>query len=90
MPASDILIKGAREHNLRNVDVALPRNQLICLTGVSGSGKSSLVVDTLARALARKLHGVEAQPGKHRGLRGTSQIDRLQSALDRRHGYRDI
>src|ERR1700752_3966718 len=47
MPASDIVIKGAREHNLRNIDVRLPRNRLICLTGVSGSGKSSLAFDTL-------------------------------------------
>jgi excinuclease ABC subunit A len=47
MAASDIVIKGAREHNLRSVDVVLPRNELICLTGVSGSGKSSLAFDTL-------------------------------------------
>ncbi len=47
MPTSDIVIKGAREHNLRNISVSLPRNQLICLTGVSGSGKSSLAFDTL-------------------------------------------
>ncbi len=47
MSAAEIVIKGAREHNLRNVDVTLPRNQLICLTGVSGSGKSSLAFDTL-------------------------------------------
>jgi excinuclease ABC subunit A len=47
MPASDIVIRGAREHNLRSVDVVLPRNKLICLTGVSGSGKSSLAFDTL-------------------------------------------
>jgi hypothetical protein len=47
MPASDIIIKGAREHNLRDVSLVLPRNQLICLTGVSGSGKSSLAFDTL-------------------------------------------
>src|SRR4051812_41506738 len=47
MPASDIVIKGAREHNLRDVSLVLPRNQLICLTGVSGSGKSSLAFDTL-------------------------------------------
>jgi excinuclease ABC subunit A len=47
MPASDIIIKGAREHNLRDVDVILPRNKLICLTGVSGSGKSSLAFDTV-------------------------------------------
>ncbi len=47
MPAAEIVIKGAREHNLRGVDLSLPRNQLICLTGVSGSGKSSLAFDTL-------------------------------------------
>ena len=47
MAASDIVIKGAREHNLRDVQLSLPRNQLICLTGVSGSGKSSLAFDTL-------------------------------------------
>ena len=47
MPASDIIIKGAREHNLRDIDLVLPRNKLICLTGVSGSGKSSLAFDTL-------------------------------------------
>src|SRR3989337_392417 len=47
MPASNIVIRGAREHNLRNIDIELPRNSLICLTGVSGSGKSSLAFDTL-------------------------------------------
>ena len=47
MPASDIVVKGARENNLRDVDLVLPRNQLICLTGVSGSGKSSFAFDTL-------------------------------------------
>src|SRR5512134_2735432 len=47
MAASDILIQGAREHNLRQVDLVLPRNRLICFTGVSGSGKSSLAFDTL-------------------------------------------
>ena len=47
MAASDIVIRGAREHNLRDIDLTLPRNRLICLTGVSGSGKSSLAFDTL-------------------------------------------
>ena len=47
MAATDIVIKGAREHNLRDVELALPRNRLICFTGVSGSGKSSLAFDTL-------------------------------------------
>jgi excinuclease ABC subunit A len=47
MAAPDILVKGAREHNLRDINLRLPRNRLICLTGVSGSGKSSLAFDTL-------------------------------------------
>ncbi len=47
MAAADIVIRGAREHNLRSIDLTLPRNRLICLTGVSGSGKSSLAFDTL-------------------------------------------
>jgi len=47
MAASDIVIRGAREHNLRDVSLTLPRGKLICLTGVSGSGKSSLAFDTL-------------------------------------------
>src|SRR5512138_3621805 len=47
MAASDIVVRGAREHNLQDVGLVLPRNQLICFTGVSGSGKSSLAFDTL-------------------------------------------
>ena len=47
MPASDIVIRGAREHNLRDINLTLPRNKLIVMTGVSGSGKSSLAFDTL-------------------------------------------
>ncbi len=47
MAVSDIVLKGAREHNLRDVSLTLPRNRLICFTGVSGSGKSSLAFDTL-------------------------------------------
>ncbi|MCA9112765.1 MAG: hypothetical protein KDA52_22625, partial [Planctomycetaceae bacterium] len=47
MPASDLVIRGAREHNLRDVDLTLPRNKLIVMTGVSGSGKSSLAFDTV-------------------------------------------
>ena len=47
MASSDIVIRGAREHNLQNVSLALPRNKLIVMTGVSGSGKSSLAFDTL-------------------------------------------
>jgi excinuclease ABC subunit A len=76
-PASCIQILGASANNLQSIDVEIPLHALVCVTGVSGSGKSSLVVDTLARALARKLHGVEAHPGMHHSLRGASQLDRL-------------
>jgi excinuclease ABC subunit A len=68
---------GATAHNLRGIDVEIPLGLLVCVTGVSGSGKSSLVVDTLARALARKLHGAEAAPAPHRGLRGVNLLERL-------------
>ena len=70
-------LSGATANNLQDVDVEIPLGLLVCVTGVSGSGKSSLVVDTLAKALARKLQGAEARPAPHRGLRGVNQLDRL-------------
>jgi excinuclease ABC subunit A len=70
-------LSGATAHNLQNIDVEIPLGLFVCVSGVSGSGKSSLVVDTLARALARRLNGVEARPASHQGLRGVSQLDRL-------------
>jgi excinuclease ABC subunit A len=70
-------LTGATAHNLQNVDVDIPLGLFVCVTGVSGSGKSSLIVETLARALARKLNGAEARPAPHQGLRGVSQLDRL-------------
>ncbi|HEY3395334.1 MAG TPA: ABC-ATPase UvrA, partial [Lacipirellulaceae bacterium] len=76
-PASSIKILGARHNNLQDIDVDIPLHAFVCVTGVSGSGKSSLVVDTLSRALARKLHGAEARPVPHRGLRGVNHLDRL-------------
>ena len=68
---------GATANNLQDIDVEIPLGLFVCVTGVSGSGKSSLVVDTLARALARKLNGAEARPAPHRSLRGVNQLDRL-------------
>ena len=68
---------GAAANNLQNIDVDIPLGLFVCITGVSGSGKSSLVVDTLGRALARKLNGAELRAAPHRGLRGASQLDRL-------------
>ena len=70
-------LTGATANNLQDVDVEIPLGVLVCVTGVSGSGKSSLVVDTLARAMAKKLNGAEARPAPHRGLRGVSQLERL-------------
>ena len=70
-------LSGATANNLQDVDVEIPLGLFVCVTGVSGSGKSSLVVDTLARALARKLNGAEARPAPHRGLRGVNQLERL-------------
>ena len=54
MGQSSIVIKGAREHNLKNVDVEIPRDELVVITGLSGSGKSSLAFDTMAAALCGK------------------------------------
>lgn len=70
-------LEGASTNNLQDIDVSFPLGTLTCVTGVSGSGKSSLVIDTLARALARKLNGASAKAGPYRALRGTSKLDRL-------------
>ena len=70
-------LEGAAVHNLQNIDVEFPLGTFTCVTGVSGSGKSSLVVDTLVPALARKLNGAAAKPGPYRALRGVSKLDRL-------------
>ena len=72
-----ITIEGASTNNLQDVDVMFPLGVLICVTGVSGSGKSSLLDETLARAIARRLNGSGPKPGPHRSLRGVSQIDKL-------------
>ena len=72
-----LLLEGATINNLQDVDASFPLGTFTCVTGVSGSGKSSLVVDTLARALARKLSGAMTKPGPYRALRGASKLERL-------------
>jgi excinuclease ABC subunit A len=72
-----ITIEGVTTNNLKDVSVRFPLSALTCITGVSGSGKSSLLNETLARALHRKLHGSGPKPGPHRSLRGVSQIDKM-------------
>jgi excinuclease ABC subunit A len=72
-----LVILGARQHNLKAIDVEFPLAVFTCVTGVSGSGKSTLVNETLHRALAQRLHGAEAEPGAHRELRGLGDVDKV-------------
>jgi len=72
-----LVLEGATANNLKNLTVAFPLGTLTCVTGVSGSGKSSLVNETLARAVARKLGMTAPRPGPHRALRGMKNIQKL-------------
>jgi excinuclease ABC subunit A len=71
-----LLVKGARENNLQNIDVAFPLGIFTCITGVSGSGKSSLVNDILYRSLAQQLYSSRDKPGLHDKILGTEHIDK--------------
>ncbi len=71
-----LTVKGARENNLRNIDVRFPLGVFTCVTGVSGSGKSSLVNDILYRALAQRLYGAREKPGVHDSILGTENVDK--------------
>jgi len=88
-PRADGLLSvlGARENNLKNVDVAFPIGCFTCVTGVSGSGKSTLVDDILRRVLFRRFYNSKEKPGAYRALRGVEQIDKAividQSAIGR-------
>ncbi len=72
-----LTVVGAREHNLRGLDVSFPLGCLVSVTGVSGSGKSTLVNDILATVLANKLNGARQVPGRHTRIRGLDQVDKL-------------
>jgi excinuclease ABC subunit A len=72
-----LIVRGAREHNLKNIDVKIPLHKLVCITGVSGSGKSTLMGETLYKALGRELHGSREQPGAHDRVEGVEQIDKI-------------
>ena len=76
-PDKQIVIRGARGNNLKNVDAAIPMGLLTCVTGVSGSGKSTLVNDTLYRAAAKKIYGSLAEPAPHAGIDGLELFDKV-------------
>jgi excinuclease ABC subunit A len=68
---------GAKENNLKNIDVKVPLGVLTCVTGVSGSGKSSLVNEILYKSLARQLNRARTIPGKHKKIEGVEQLDKI-------------
>ncbi len=72
-----LTVRGAKEHNLQNIDARFPVGLLTCVTGVSGSGKSTLVNDVLAAAAARRLNGAKIIPGKHRSIENLDFFDKL-------------
>ncbi|MFW0791549.1 excinuclease ABC subunit UvrA [Gordonia sp. CPCC 205333] len=72
-----LTVVGAREHNLRDIDVSFPLGVLTAVTGVSGSGKSTLVNDILATTLANKLNGARQVPGRHKRINGLDNLDKL-------------
>ena len=82
-----LIIRGARENNLKNIDVAFPLGVMTVVSGVSGSGKSTLVNDILAKELSARLHRAQAVPGAHENIEGIEQLDKAiiidQSAIGR-------
>ena len=76
-PAGWLTVKGAAEHNLKHIDVRIPLGTLTCVTGVSGSGKSSLVNEILYKHLARKLNRAKTRPGRFDAMEGLEQLDKI-------------
>ena len=72
-----LIVKGAREHNLKNIDIKFPLGKFICVTGVSGSGKSSLVNDILAKSLLKKFYRAKEEPGIHKEILGIEHINKV-------------
>ncbi len=76
-PTGYLTVKGAEENNLKKIDVKVPTGIMTCVTGVSGSGKSSLVNEILYKHLARDLNRARCIPGKHKGIQGIEQLDKV-------------
>ncbi len=73
----EIVVRGARENNLKNIDISFPLGKFICVTGVSGSGKSSLVIEILHKKLDQLLYQATSKPGLHERIEGVEQIDKV-------------
>ena len=78
-PSGWLTVKGAEENNLKKIDVEIPLGVMTCVTGVSGSGKSSLINEILYKTLAKKLNRARTIPGKNRSIQGTEQLDKVIS-----------
>ncbi len=76
-PKGWLKVIGAAENNLKNIDVEIPLGVMTCVTGVSGSGKSSLVNEIIYKSLAKKLNRARTIPGKHKGIEGVEQLDKV-------------
>ena len=76
-PAGWLTVKGAKENNLKNIEVKFPLGVMTCVTGVSGSGKSSLVNEILYKSMARQLNRARTIPGKYRSIEGMEQLDKV-------------
>ncbi len=76
-PKEFIRIRGAEEHNLKNLDIRIPLGVFVCCTGVSGSGKSTLVLDILYKALLKELYGSRVSPGRFRSIEGAEKLSRV-------------
>jgi excinuclease ABC subunit A len=87
-PGKDVIkVKGASQNNLKNVTVEFPLRRFVCVTGVSGSGKSSLAYETMYKEVSKRLNGTKGTPGKHQKITGTEYLDKAilidQSAIGR-------
>ncbi|MGI9021060.1 MAG: excinuclease ABC subunit UvrA [Solirubrobacterales bacterium] len=78
-PRGKLRVRGARQHNLKDIDVTFPLETFTCVTGVSGSGKSTLVNEILYRAVANRLHRARLRPGAHKRIDGLTEVDKIIS-----------
>jgi excinuclease ABC subunit A len=76
-PGRELVVRGAKEHNLRNIDVRFPLGMFVAVTGVSGSGKSTIVNDILYTSLAKEIYNARTVPGRHRRIEGIEHVDKV-------------